>query len=624
LLGKTIAVRQFKDADGNRNKLIAKKNYGNPEQEKGLFEVSHAINDGNGWVQQPSRFFDTEEEATDYLETRKAELKAAGAETPKGNEPDSDEVEAMMENEGIRESDEISGEAPEEVLPARAVRESKDGLDVLQPLPIEEMEEGDVVNPRKFGPEYPDGLFVVVDRAELGEKHLEMDRPSEYAAWQDAKIKLRPLNQEAFDAAMDEDNNQMGGFKNGVLTINGATDWEFDYFGNVKDLKEKGLVPQEDFESPKDSKNVKTPSTPKEIVEELKESEPDIIKSATPEGTSDSLEALIDGIQKRHFYNQIDFGKFATPLIDQGIGADLPEDLKQILFGKPAEFFVKEFFEGEDGAKAQLPFNLNRIAVHKGVIAELKKDEDGKSFWEIKDGSNKRFASLTESIEHIDKKISDEQALTNSLVNKGVDENAAEESVKSPIKRSMVKDLDDALTRALKKVAKGTELTEPEILKAKSQANELQNLLDDVAAGRLNPVDAAKAIEKLRREKVVSPKTRTEDVPEFVDAPEAPVEARSLEEAKLVEDQMLPPAPPTSAVVKVGKVKTKDLQPGMVTKRDHCHPGSQETNGDFGCDAAAARGVFPVDDCEIDLKPLPQDRKQFDNRFAPGFAEDVA
>lgn len=241
-----IEMRQHTGADGRVHRLTTRKLEGNIEEEYGLIEVTYEIKGSDGeWVPQQTKKFNDEDSAIEYAVDMLLDIQGDEGAPARGNEPNTDEINAMLEGEGIGSDEDISGEAPTEVLPARA-KSVKPRL-----IEMSDLEEGDIINPGKaLDDGYPDGMFIVQE-VEVGQYEEDEDG----FGYTPVKLQLVPANQEAFDAAIDPEKNNSGFFEEGILYVEGSG--KIEYLGTKNRMVSQGLL--EEFEAPIDHEDINPP-----------------------------------------------------------------------------------------------------------------------------------------------------------------------------------------------------------------------------------------------------------------------------------------------------------------------------------------------------------------------------
>jgi len=515
-----IEMRQHTGADGRVHRLTTRKLEGNADLEDGLIEVTYEIKGADGeWVPQQTNKFNDEDSAIDFAVDMLLDIQGDEGAPARGNEPNTDEINAMIDGEGIDPNEDISGEAPAEVLPARA----KPTKPVI--VKMHDLEEGDIINPGKsIGNEYPDALFAVQE-IEIGEYEQDEDG----YGYVPVDLKLIPVNQEAFDAAMDQEKNPDGFFEEGVLHVTGSGTVE--YLGN-RDLQiGQGVLDK--FEAPTDHEEL---NPPKRLVDSRK-----------------------DGAIFRAF------------------GIDYADYISR----RRSPYENLGGYKNSQWLRDVQPDPENKSIVYKGKIITAKPDAG----FEV-DGTE--FVYLEDALENIDKKVSNEKVLIDSINSKGLEGPSVDKVVNSPVTKSMAKEINSAVDELTKKSE-----ANPEIEALKKQVAEMQELLANLVNGALNPIEVQSQINNARAEGTI-PKyvekyqidgayrdPRTGEIIAPWNAPLKPTPyyrikqsdgvargAKTEADAQRMEDEVVPAVPAVDPIVKVGKVKTKDLQQGMVTKRD--------------------------------------------------------
>lgn len=508
-----IEMRQHTGADGRVHRLTTRKLEGNADAEDGLIEVTYEIKGADGeWVPQQTNKFNDEDSAIDFAVDMLLDIQGDEGAPARGNEPNTDEINAMLEGEGIDPNEDISGEAPAEVIPARA-QAAPEGPRPPRKVSIADLEEGDVVNPNAF-PELglPEGLFVVNENPEVGDWEVDYE-PADggYAmaeVWRNANIKLRPLDQAAFDAAMDIENNKEGFFEEGILHIDAVNaDEEFIYHGTLDDLKKNGLAPEEDFVAPEHEEV----NPPKRLIDSRK-----------------------DGAIFRAF------------------GIEYADYISR----RRSPYENLGGYKNSQWLRDVQPDPENKSIVYKGKIITAKPDAG----FEV-DGTE--FVYLEDALENIDKKVSNEKVLIDSINSKGLEGPSVDKVVNSPVTKSMAKEINSAVDELTKKSE-----ANPEIEALKKQVAEMQELLANLVNGALNPIEVQSQINDARAEGKISKPEKAKKTKKVKPSDGVATGAKTEADAQRIEDEIVPSAPAVDPIVKVGKVKTKDLQPGMVTKRD--------------------------------------------------------
>ena len=502
-----IEMRQHTGADGRVHRLTTRKLEGDPYEEDGLFEVTYEIKDADGeWVPQQTNKFNDEDSAINYAVDMLLDIQGDEGAPARGNEPNTDEINAMIDGEGIDPNEDISGEAPVEVLPKRAKPE--------KPIVVKmhDLEEGDIINPADdIDSGYPDGLFAV-EEVEVGEYEQDEDG----YGYVPVKLQLVPVNQEAFDAAMDPENNKEGFFEEGVLRVTGSG--TVKYLGNRDREIAQGIL--EKFEAPIDHEEM---NPPRELI--------DLRKN--------------NAIFRAFGLDYADYAsRLRSPYVNLG------------------------GYKNRQWLQNAQPDPENKSIVYKGVIVTAN-PEGGF------DINGKNFTYLEDALEHIDEKVSEIEFLMNAVNSKGLVSPSVEEVVKSPVTKSMVKELNSAVDELTKKSE-----ANPEIEALKKQVAEMQELLANLVNGALNPIEVQKQIDNARAEGTIPKSVKPYRIdgasvryPDKFDGKVTEKDfiakyAKTEADAQRMEDEIVPDAPAVDPVVKVGKVKTKDLKPGMVTKRD--------------------------------------------------------